>query len=421
MKTNGDSSIRGKTGRSIKLNSEAKYVDLQELLAVIAPHQALIAYDPGFRNSAHCKSAISSIDPELGILRYRGYDVSELSEHCGYLEVAYLLLKGDLPAKEELTKWISELQGATRSGAVIGIKKTLQQGERLVALFVANIAAMSPYESSQSSHNNTWHDICSLIGGLPTLATTICTPERLLRRSQADLSYAGQLLGLSQKNLHQGDAANVEKAINKLLILLADHEQNCSTTVMRAVASAGTNPYLCVAAAICAASGAHHGGASVSVLQMLLNIGEPCRAPEYIHQVKLGRAPLFGFGHSVYKQYDPRATILKRLSKQFALTNEEKQLLNTAMELESALTADEFFRSKQLFPTVELYSAVLCRAIGFPPEVFPIIFAIARTSGWLAHWCEMQKDPDHKAIRPRQIYTGHRARSLGHDRTKTQC
>jgi len=380
----------------------------------------LMTYDPAFMNTASCHSSITYIDGDRGILRYRGYPIEVLAEQCTFLEVAYLLLFGELPAADELKTWVDEI---THHTMLHETTKKLMEGflhdAHPMAMLVSTVAALSTvYPEAREIHDpaNRMLQIKRLIGKVPSIAAMsyrhslgfpYVYPDN-------DLSYPENFMNMLWRMVEPKYAANpvIARALDILFILHADHEQNCSTSAMRSVGSAHTDPYLSTAAAAAALSGPLHGGANEAVLTMLDEIGSKANVPAYIKKVKDGHGKLMGFGHRVYKNYDPRAKIIKWVSeKVFAVTGGNPKL-DIALELERIALEDEYFITRKLYPNVDFYSGIIYQAMGFKPEMFTVLFAIPRTAGWLAQWQEMVTDPEQKIARPRQIYTGHAVREF---------
>ncbi len=381
----------------------------------------LLAYDPGFTNTASCKSSITHIDGERGILRYRGYPIQDLAEEYTFLEVAYLILNGELPDDSQRDTWVSHI---TNHSMIHEKIKKFMEGFKYDAhpmgMLVSTVAALSTfYPESRNVTDPAVRalQIRRLVAKMPTIAAFAYRSNVGFPYSYPDneLSYTGNFLSMMFKMTeprYRPDPA-LEKALDVLFILHADHEQNCGTNAMRSVGSSHADPYVSVAAAAAALYGPRHGGANEQVLRMLNEIGHVDRVPQYVERVKAGDFRLMGFGHRVYKNYDPRAKILKRMADQvFELTG-KNPMLDIALELERIALEDDYFVSRKLYPNVDFYSGIIYQAMGFPVEMFPVLFAIPRTIGWLAQWQEMLEDPDQRIARPRQIYTGEDERSPG--------
>jgi len=380
----------------------------------------LMTYDPAFMNTASCRSNITFIDGDRGILRYRGYPIEELAEKCTFLEVAYLLLNGELPNESELEAWIDLIRHHTM---IHETTKKFLEGFRYDAhpmgMLVSTVAALStvyPDARNVLDPENRRHQIVRLIAKMPTIAAYTYRHSLGLPYvyPDNDLKYAANFLNMLWKMVEPKYVANpvLSRALSILFILHADHEQNCSTNAMRAVGSSQADPYLATAAAAAALSGPLHGGANEQVLRMLDEIGRKDHVPAYIEQVKAGKLKLMGFGHRVYKNYDPRARIIKWTAEQVFKITGRNPKLDIALELEKIALEDEYFVKRKLYPNVDFYSGIIYQAMGFRPNMFTVLFAIPRTVGWLAHWDELIRDGEQKIARPRQIYTGHELRHL---------
>jgi citrate synthase len=377
----------------------------------------LAVYDPGFVNTASCRSAVTYIDGDRGILEYRGYPIEQLAEHSDYLEVAYLLIHGHLPSRNEYDTWVHEI---TYHTFVHENVKTFMQGFRYDAhpmgMLLAAVGALSTFypESRNISDPDIRHmQIVRMIAKMPTLGAFA------FRHAQGkpyvypdnELSYAANFLAMLFQMSERKFVADERliKALEVLFILHADHEQNCSANAVRSVGSSQVDPYSAVAAGIGALFGPLHGGANEAVLRMLRRIGSVDRVPEFIEGVKAGNERLMGFGHRVYKNYDPRAKIIKKACDDVFEVTGVNPLLKIALELEKIALEDEYFVKRKLYPNVDFYSGLIYEALSFPPEMFTVLFAIPRTSGWLAQWSELVDDPEQKIARPKQIYTGDRS------------
>jgi len=375
----------------------------------------VMGYDPAFMNTASCQSKITFIDGEKGILHYRGYPIEELAENCSFLEVAYLLLNGELPTEEQLHQWVTLV---THHRMLHETTKKFLEGFRYdahpMAMFISTIAALSTvYPEARKIHDpqNRKLQVARLIGKVPTIAA-YCYRHSLgypYVYPDDDLGYAENFMNMLWRMVEPKYVANptLARALDILFILHADHEQNCSANVMRNVGSSHADPYVATAAAAAALSGPLHGGANEEVLKMLDEIGSKENVPAYIAKVKSGHSKLMGFGHRIYKNYDPRARIIKwTADRVFEVTGANPKLA-IALELERIALQDEYFITRKLYPNVDFYSGTIYQAMGFKPEVFTVLFEIPRTVGWLAQWQEMLEDPEQKIARPRQIYTGH--------------
>ena len=374
----------------------------------------LMSYDPGFLNTASCKSSITFVDGEKGILRYRGYSIEELADKSDFLEVAYLLLNGELPSKTEFDEWTHNITHHTIIHEKIkGFMEGFHYDAHPMGILVSTVAALSTfYPKAKDSGNldSRLKQIYRLVAKMPTIAAFAYRHRIGMPYSYPDndLSYTGNFLNMLFKMTELKYKPNpiLERALDVLFILHADHEQNCSTSAMRGVGSSLPDPYVSVAAAAAALYGPLHGGANEQVLRMLREIGTKKRVPEYIKRVKAGEFRLMGFGHRVYKNYDPRAKVLRSLTEQVFEVTGRNPLLDIAVDLERIALEDEYFVERKLYPNVDFYSGIIYQAMGFPVAVFPVLFAIPRTIGWLAQWQEMLDDSDQKIARPRQVYTG---------------
>jgi citrate synthase len=376
----------------------------------------LATYDPGFVNTASCRSSITFIDGDKGILEYRGYPIEQLAEQSSYLEVAYLLVHGELPNKAEYEQWVHSV---TYHTFVHENLKRFMEGFRYDAhpmgMLLASVGALSTfYPESRDIFDEKVRElqISRLIAKMPTLGAFA------FRHAQGkpyvypdnELSYTANFLSMLFKMSEPKYAADdrLVRALEILFILHADHEQNCSTNAVRGIGSSHVDPYTAVAGGIGALYGPLHGGANEAVLKMLRRIGNQDNIPSFIEGVKNGEERLMGFGHRVYKNYDPRAKIIKKAADDVFEVTGVNPLLKIAVELEKIALEDEYFVSRKLYPNVDFYSGLIYEALEFPPEMFTVLFAIPRTSGWLAQWLEMLGDPDQKIARPKQIYTGAR-------------
>jgi citrate synthase len=380
----------------------------------------LMTYDPAFTNTASCRSAITYIDGDRGILRYRGYPIEVLAEHCTYLEVAYLLLFGELPTAAELKGWVFEI---THHTMLHETTKKFMEGFRdaahPMAMLVSTVAALSTvYPDAKNIHDPATRmlQIKRLVGKMPSIAAMsyrhmvgfpYVYPDN-------DLSYTENFMNMLWKMVEPKYVANpvIARALDVLFVLHADHEQNCSTNTMRSVGSSQADPYLATASAASALSGPLHGGANEEVLRMLDEIGSKNNIAGYIKKIKEGKGKLMGFGHRVYKNYDPRAKIIKWAADQVFEVTGRNNRLEIALELERIALEDDYFVSRKLYPNVDFYSGIMYQAMGFRPEMFTVLFAIPRTVGWLAQWQEMLTDPEQKIARPRQVWIGHETREF---------
>jgi len=405
-----------RTGRSYEVpirDGAIAAVDLEKI-TTDGPGSGLLSYDPAFLNTASCRSAITFIDGERSILRYRGYPVEELAEHSTFLEVAYLLIHGELPDRDQHRDWVDAITHHTLLHENI---KMLIDGfhhdAHPMGILVGTVGALSTFYPDAKEIANPESrrlQILRLIAKMPTLAAFAARHAvgKPYAYPDNDLSYAGNFLNMMWKatELKYEPDPVLERALDVLLILHADHEQNCSTNVMRAVGSSHADPFSATAAAAAALYGPLHGGANEQVLRMLKEIGSISRVPEYVQRVRSGQIRLMGFGHRVYKNYDPRAQVIKKVADDVLRVTGRSPLLDIALELERVALADDYFVKHRLYPNVDFYSGIIYAAIGFPVEMFPVLFAIGRTPGWLAQWQEGLLDPEQKIARPRQVYTG---------------
>ena len=379
---------------------------------------SLYIYDPAYMQTAACKSAITFLDGENGILRYRGYPIEQLAEKSTYLEVAYLLLNGELPTSEELAKWTGEVTHHTYIHE--NMRKRFVDGFHYDAhpmgMFVSSLAALGTfYNDAKEIEDKFSRDkqIMRMVAKTPTLAAMAYRFSAGLPfvYPDNDLSFSGNFLNMMWKVGDYHIDPRLERAMDVLFILHADHEQNCGTTAMRVVCSSHADPYTSAAAAASALYGPLHGGANEAVVRMLEDIGSIENVPAFIDEVKSGKGSrLMGFGHRVYKNYDPRATIIKKTAYDVFEVTGKNPLLDIALKLEETALSDPYFADRKLYPNVDFYSGLIYQAMGFPVSMFTVLFAIPRTVGWLAHWQELLGDKDQKISRPRQWYTGVEAR-----------
>ena len=410
-----------RTGKSYELpivNGAIHTSDLRQI-KVDADDFGLMGYDPAFTNTAACVSRVTYIDGDKGILEYRGYPIEELAEKSTFLETAYLILYGELPTSAQLKDWTWNITHHTFIHE--SIKKFLDgfhHDAHPMGMLVSTVAALSTFYpeakdifNPDSRRKQTYR----LIGKMPTLAAFAYRHSLGLPYAYPDndLSYSGNFLNMLFRTteLKFKPNAALEHALDVLFILHADHEQNCSTSAMRAVGSSHVDPYSATAAATAALYGPLHGGANEQVLRMLLEIGSVKNVPAYIKQTQSGEKRLMGFGHRVYKNFDPRATIIKRVAYEVFDVLGRNPLLDIALECERIALEDEYFIKRKLYPNVDFYSGLIYQAMGFPKTMFPVLFAIPRTAGWVAQWEEMLQDSEQKIARPRQIYLGGRRRS----------
>jgi citrate synthase len=376
----------------------------------------LMTYDPAFMNTAHCRSAITYIDGDKGILLYRGYPIEELAEHSDYLETAYLIVFGELPTTAQLQAWTREITLHTMLHENV---KTFMQGFQYDAhpmgIFLSTVGALSTFNRDAKlifDKGSRLRQTQRLIAKVPSIAAYAYRHSigRPYIYPDNDLTFTGNFLNMlfsmPAEKYHPNPV--LQRALDVLFILHADHEQNCSTSAMRAIGSSHVDPYSALAGASAALYGPLHGGANEAVLRMLNQIGSVAKVPEFIKRVKAGdgKDRLMGFGHRVYKSYDPRAKVIKRIADLVFTVTGKNPLLDIALELERIALQDDYFVSRKLYPNVDFYSGLIYQAMGFPGEMFPVLFAIPRTAGWIAQWEEMLLDPEQKIARPRQIYTG---------------
>ncbi|HET9873750.1 MAG TPA: citrate synthase [Propionibacteriaceae bacterium] len=415
-------SIRdNRTGQDYEItitDGTIRAADLKQIAVDGEP--GLATYDPGFVNTASCRSAVTYIDGDAGILEYRGYPIEQLAEHSTFLEVSYLLLNGELPTEDQLASWTHEV--TTHTFLHENLKQFIQ-GFRYDAhpmgMLMASVSALStfyPNASDIADPDNRQQQITRLIAKMPTLGAFAYRHGlgKPYVYPDNDLSYVENFLAMLFKMSEPKYAADerLVKALDVLFILHADHEQNCSANAVRSVGSSQVDPYSAVAAGIGALYGPLHGGANEAVLRMLRRIGRTDNIPEFIEGVKGGKEKLMGFGHRVYKNHDPRATIIKKACDDVFEVTGVNPLLEIAIELEKIALEDEYFVSRRLYPNVDFYSGLIYEALHFPPEMFTVLFAIGRTPGWLAQWSELVQDKEQKIARPKQIYTGFRTRDF---------
>ena len=373
----------------------------------------LMTYDPAFMNTAACRSSITFIDGDKGILRYRGYPIEQLAEQASFLEVAYLLNEGELPNKEQLATWVRDITYHTYVHTnIIKFLEGFRYDAHPMGVLLGAVGALSTfYPDAKHIHDpqNRYIQRIRLLAKMPTLAAFAFGHSRRLPYEfpRNALSYIGHFLNMTFSIGGQNQPNTVmEKALEILLILHADHEQNCSTSAVRAVGSSNVDPFSAVAAGIAALYGPLHGGANEAVLQMLDEIGDRKHIPALIDKVKSGSARLMGFGHRVYKSYDPRAKLIKKVADDVFAETGLNPKLEIALELERIALSDEYFIKRKLYPNVDFYSGLIYQAMGYPTDYFTVLFAMGRTPGWLAQWEEMLLDKEQKIARPRQVYVG---------------
>jgi citrate synthase len=407
--------IDNRTGKQYEIpikNGAIKATDLFQIK--VTEDDGIVSYDPGFMNTASCQSKITYIDGDRGILRYRGYPIEQIAENSTYLETAYLILYGELPSKLQLEEWSHNI--TYHSIIHENIKKLIDgfhHDAHPMGMVLSTVGALStfyPEAKKIFDVNSRRAQTYRLISKMPTLAAFAYRHSlgQPYSYPDNDLSYTGNFLNMLFKmtELKYKPHPVLEKALDILFILHADHEQNCSTNAMRGVGSSQVDPYSAVAAAAAALYGPLHGGANEAVLRMLMGIGSRDKVPEFIKKVKGGEGRLMGFGHRVYKNYDPRAKIIKEIADQVFEVKVRNQLLDIALELERIALQDDYFMKRKLYPNVDFYSGLIYQSMGLPMDMFPVLFAIPRTSGWIAQWEEMLTDPDQRLARPKQLYLG---------------
>jgi citrate synthase len=406
-----------RTGKTYEIRIEdgaIKAMDLRQIKTSVDDF-GLMTYDPAYTNTAACRSRITYIDGDKGILLYRGYPIEQLAEQSTYLETAYLILFGELPTQAQLDSWTREITLHTMLHE--NIKKLMdgfQYDAHPMGIFLSTVGALSTIYSEAKRVNeeeNRRAQIVRLIAKVPSIAAYAYRHSigRPYVYPDNDLSFPGNFLNMLFKmtELKYQPHPVLTRALDVLFILHADHEQNCSTSVMRGIGSSQADPYSALAGAAAALYGPLHGGANEAVLRMLKEIDSVKNVPDFIARVKRGEGRLMGFGHRVYKSYDPRARIIKQTADRVFEVTGRNPLLDIALELERIALEDEYFVTRKLYPNVDFYSGLIYQAMGFPLDMFPVLFAIPRTAGWLAQWDEMLRDSDQKIARPRQIYTGH--------------
>ena len=380
----------------------------------------LMTYDPGLKNTAACRSTITYIDGDAGILRYRGYPIEQLAEKSSFLEVSYLILNGELPNEQQHAQWVHDVTHHTFIHE--NVKQFIDgfhHDAHPMGILVSTVAALStfyPESKGLKESSNRDLQIMRLVAKFPTLAAFAFRHSIGMRYAYPDndLSFAGNFLNMMWRTteLKYEPHPVLERAMDILLILHADHEQNCSTTTMRTIGSSQADPYVAAAGAAAALYGPLHGGANEAVLRMLTEIGDVSRVPEYVARAKNGDFRLMGFGHRVYKNYDPRATIIRKLAYDVFEVTGTNPLLEIALELERIALEDEYFVSRKLYPNVDFYSGIIYQAMGFPVSMFPVLFAMGRIPGWLAHWQENVLDEEQSIVRPLQLFVGSGARDF---------
>jgi citrate synthase len=414
--------VDNRTGKKYELpiqDGTIRAMDLRQIKTG-AEDFGLMTYDPAFMNTANCRSSITYIDGDKGILLYRGYAIEQLAEDSDFLETAYLILFGELPSATQYQTWVRDITYHTMLHENI---KKFMEGFRYDAhpmgIFLSTVGALStlnPDAKAIFDKASRLRQTQRLIAKVPSIAAYAFRHSigRPYNSPDNDLSFTGNFLNMLFKMTELKYQPNpvLARALDVLFILHADHEQNCSTTTMRTIGSSHVDPYSALAGAAAALYGPLHGGANEAVLRMLMEIGSVAKVPDFIKRVKSGEGNnrLMGFGHRVYKSYDPRAKVIKKIADLVFAVTGKNPLLEIALELERIALQDEYFVTRKLYPNVDFYSGLIYQAMGFPMEMFPVLFAIPRTAGWIAQWEEMLLDPDQKIARPRQIYTGPAAR-----------
>jgi len=418
-----------RTGKQYEIpiqDGTIKATDLRQI-KVTADEFGMMTYDPAFMNTAACKSRITFIDGDKGVLLYRGYPIEQLAEKSDFLEVAYLILFGELPTTKAYEDWARQVTLHTMLHTNLAkLMEGFRHDAHPMGMFISIIGALSTFYPDAKdifSPESRRLQTVRLIAKVPSISAYAFRHSigRPFNQPDNDLSYAGNFLSMLFRMTELKYTPNpvLERALDVLFILHADHEQNCSTSTMRAIGSSHADPYSALAGAAAALYGPLHGGANEAVLRMLHEIGSINNVPAFIKRVKAGEGRLMGFGHRVYKSYDPRAKIIKRMADLVFDVTGKNPLLEMALELERIALEDEYFVSRKLYPNVDFYSGLIYQAMGFPVDMFPVLFAIPRTAGWIAQWEEMLNDPDQKIARPRQIYLGHGPRDyVPRDRRK---
>ncbi len=411
-----------RTGKSYEIPIWEDTINAMDLRQIkVNPDDfGMLSYDPAFKNTASTKSTITYIDGDKGILRYRGYPIEQLAEKSNYLEVAYLLLNGEMPNKDQMAQWEFDITHHTFVHENIKqFMSHFRHDAHPMGMWISTIAAMStfyPEGRNIEDPASRLQQIVRLVAKVPTVAAFSYRHSRGLPYiyPDNDLSYTGNFLSMLDKmtEMQYKPSPILERALDVLFILHADHEQNCGTAAMRVIGSSQTDPYTAMAGAAAALYGPLHGGANEKVVRMLLEIGDVKNVPEFIKSVKNREQLLMGFGHRVYKNFDPRATIIKSIADQVFEVTGRNPLLDIALELERIALEDEFFVERNLYPNVDFYSGIIYQAMRFPIAMFPVLFAIPRTIGWLAQWVEMLNDSEQKIARPRQVYLGESARDV---------
>jgi len=405
-----------RTGESYEVPINHRTIEAMDLRQIKQDPEEFgtMTYDPGYGNTASCKSSITYIDGDKGILRYRGYPIEQLAEHSNFLEVAYLLVYGELPTKDKAEEWTHKVNHHTFVHEDLkSMMQLFRYNAHPMGMMISSLAAMSTlHPDSKDVHDSKSRDkqILRILGKLPTVAAF-----SYRHRIGRPYVYPNNNLGYAENFLYMLDymhQSNYEvnpvlaDALDTLLVLHADHEQNCSTSVMRGIGSAEADPYSSMAGAVAALYGPLHGGANEAVIQMLREIGSVDNVKDFVERVKKREVLLMGFGHRVYKNYDPRAAIVKKTAYDVFKVTGSNPLIDIAVALEEVALSDDFFIERSLYPNVDFYSGIIYQAMGFPTDMFTVLFTIGRAPGWLAQWVEMLNDPEQKIARPRQVYLG---------------
>ncbi|MCG8346271.1 MAG: citrate synthase [Chloroflexales bacterium] len=409
-----------RTGKTYELPIENDTIQAADLRKIKVKEDdfGMMSYDPAYMNTASCKSTITYIDGDKGILEYRGYPIEQLAEHSSYLEVAYLLLYGELPSKDRLDWWVYRISRHTfLHNSLVELIQAFRYDAHPMGILISSLAAMSTlYPEAKKVEDPAIREkqIWRILGMIPTVAAFAYRHRigRPFNNPDNSLNYTANLLYMMDY-MNQPDyevKPILSKALDILFILHADHEQNCSTATMRNVGSSRVDPYCALSAAASALYGPLHGGANEAVIRMLNTVGSVANIPNFIDRVKKGETRLMGFGHRVYKNYDPRAKTIRKVAYEVFDVTEGSPLLEIAVELERIALQDDYFIERKLYPNVDFYSGLIYQALRFPIEYFPSLFAIPRASGWLSQWLEMLDDSEQKIARPRQVYLGHQRR-----------
>ncbi len=411
-----------RTGQSYEIPIQDDTINAMHLRQIKVKEDdfGMMSYDPGFKNTASTRSSITYIDGDKGVLEYRGYPIEQLAENYNFLQVAYLVKYGELPDDDQYAKWEYDVLHHTFLHENLkNLMHAFRYDPHPMGMFISSVSALSTfYPEARDIHDPAvrYKQIVRLVAKVPTIAAFSYRHSRGLPfvYPDNDLSYTGNFLNMLDKMTQVKYEPNpvLERALDVLFILHADHEQNCGTATMRVIGSAHTDPFCAVAGAASALYGPLHGGANEAVLRMLLEIGDVKNVPEFVNQVKNRERLLMGFGHRVYKNYDPRARIIKQVAEEVFEVTGRNPLLDIAVELERIALEDEFFVERSLYPNVDFYSGIIYQAMRFPVSMFPVLFAIPRTIGWLSQWEELLADDEQKIARPRQIYTGERGRQV---------